>query len=186
MTTYKMPQVLGGGEVEATEEWGGCAGGRPEYQIGGITVLMPPGMPLEAVKPPLPAEPPVGGVVRADFKAQDMLDIESWVFEHGEIPAPNGNSWCGAGRDEAFSWAQICELGTPVRLVPAPEPVNLPWECRDDANNGVLVEESDVRRGQIYVDAENAHILPADAREMARALNTAADQAEREATDGVQ
>jgi hypothetical protein len=175
-TTYQLPILPGEMVAHHRKNYAGTdyAG----FYVEGEIVWVPVSLLVE-VKPPLPTEPPVGAVVRADFKAPDMPDIESWVFEHGEIPAPNGNSWCGAGRDEAFSWAEICALGTPVRLVPAPEPVELPWNF---GPVGVDFDSYGLGFGPhkvvVKLRGEVAHVTGPVAREMARALNTAADQAE--------
>ena len=65
MTRYKLPEVLGGGEIEATEWGSGCAGAGREYKIAdtGLTLWVSPGSTLEMVEEPLPEEPPVGSVV---------------------------------------------------------------------------------------------------------------------------
>ena len=117
MARYRLPDVLGGGEIEANEYWPGCAGGCPggsaEYRTAtGITITMPEGMTLKQITAPTPEEPPFGSVVRADFRPSDHEDKESWVFER------HGNGWYGVGRDKMHSWAQLCEFSTPVLLVP--------------------------------------------------------------------
>ena len=119
MRRYKLPAVLGGGEIEATETWGGCAGGRPEYQIGagdnGFTLLAPRGTPLDAVPPPAPAEPEPGAYL-----------VGGVICVH--LPAgPIGCTWFIAENDgRPYRWADWAEtwdrLGAPiVPLVPRGE-----------------------------------------------------------------
>lgn len=141
---------------------------------------------LTKITPPLPEEPPVGAVVRADFAAPDVAR-QLWVFEHAA--SPNGNSWYGAGRDEAFSWADICALGNPQLLAPAPEPVALPWEFTDaDAITGRVTASPWVggNRYDVLASIRGGDILgmnATQAREMARALWTAADKADEQVRD---
>lgn len=169
MTTYK---IVIAEEVEGTPSIDGMVA----VTVQGLRVRLPLGL-LTEVKPPLPEEPPVGAVVRADFAAPDVAR-QLWVFEHAEIPAPNGNSWYGAGRDEAFSWADICALGTPVSLIPAPEPVELPWGYGPVS---VAFDPHGLSGGPhkvvVGLNGQTGNIVAAVAYKMARALNTAADEA---------
>lgn len=173
MTRYRLPDALGGGEIEAEEMWGGCAGGRPEYLVAGsrITITMPEGTPMEAVAPPLPPEPPVGTVVLVGMVFEQVLRR----YEHG---------WAGPGdeRGEYATWAEVCSLGTPVLLVPdplagAPE---LPWT---DAGISVSVKVGVevITRGQVRVvaDGDYAYLVPSVARQMGLALLRAAAEVEQ-------
>lgn len=186
MTTYKLPEIIGGAEVEATEQWSGCAGAQPEYLVGGITITMPVGVLLEQVKPPLPPEPPDDNVVRTPG---------GHVWQRCDDAAEAATMPTRPWRNEDMgweSWAGVCDYGTPVPLLPAPEPVTLPWAMSDPfSRQRVRVTTSDanfegdgpsqlsaawVAAGSEHV---GSHINAATAREMAYALLTAADEADR-------
>lgn len=171
MTTYRLPELLGGGEVEATENWGGCAGGRPEYRVGGITVLMPPGMPLEQISPPVPVEPGIASVV---------LDCHDRAWQH--LAFGGRGDWCCTVDDLGADWEELNrEYGPLVHLVHAPEPVELPWVREYDNAPAVKVSRSSASNRAAYV--ENwGHLTADDARQMARALWTVANEHELEAT----
>jgi len=120
MTRYKLPDELGGRTVDAEETWGGCAGARPEYRIGDITLTMPPGTPLKVMPP---AEPPPGPY---------LLDGGAVVIctSPGDWWVPNGRGNPGVFR---YMWPGFWEKfgGPDVTLVPlVPDPaagVQLPW-----------------------------------------------------------
>jgi hypothetical protein len=118
---YRLPEALGGGEIEAEEIWGGCAGGRPEYRLqGGVTILAPAGEPFAPVVPPLPPEPPQDSVVAVIYPNTTTLVFQRWQ-----------GSWRRPGYEETYRWADINGFeGTVVTLVPDPfaEPVELPWK----------------------------------------------------------
>lgn len=97
---FELPPILGSGEIEAVEVWGGCPGGRPEYTIEGtrITITMPEGTPLERVKPPLPPEPCCGYYLAHDSD-------QALVAQHQE--GYGGQGWTLAGWVDQFTWEQI-------------------------------------------------------------------------------
>lgn len=117
---------------------------------------------LTEVKPPLPPEPPVASFVVAGSHMLNRRDDQ-------------GIDWWDYGNRCWLTWAQVCELGTPVRLVPAPEPVALPWVGPGEY---LAVESPAARTIRVTADDRDTLCTPDVAREMARALNTAADQAE--------
>lgn len=112
MTKYVLPEVLGGGQVEAEEEWGGRRrGGRPSYQLAGsrITLVMPEGKPLECV---LPSEPSVGSVV---ILGRSLDDLQSGVvFRRYE------DGWAHPGSSLSYfvSWEALVKSGTIEYLEP--------------------------------------------------------------------
>lgn len=177
MPRYRLPEALGGGEVEATEWWSGCAGANREYRIAGtsISFSMPSHSPLEEVSPPLPPEPPVGSVV-LDGKGRAWQRVGPPNEDH------QGCRWWSSHDVTDDTWAGLNQGYAPLtRLVPAAEPVTLPWR-----GNGVVVEQTIDGAGPgsfVHVSTKDAsygfcHLKPDVAREMARALWTAAEQAE--------
>lgn len=177
MSRYKMPEVLGGGEFEehprGTPTAAEAPSGTVAFLINGCLVCVAAGL-LTAVKPPLPEEPPVGSFVLVTVQSKVLhrrndAGIDWWDYL--------GKCW--------LTWAQVCELGTPVRLVPAPEPVELPWAYHRDSKSIVIVRLGSINSScPVRIDTRDDYeYVSADAaREMARALNTAADKAEAEAT----
>lgn len=183
-TRYRLPDGIRDGEIEAEEVWGGCAGGRPEYQLaGGFTLLAPAGQPLERVTPPPPEEPPNFAVVRVGTRA----------YIRDDLPAANHLNWYGPeGRK---SWDELCGMANrftgfpPVLLIPDPfaEPVALPWSAATEPISSLrptLYVEAAVLPG-VHITARpfgdgQWQLSPAVARDMARALWAAADAAEKE------
>lgn len=111
MTTYRLPDVLGGAEFELSHHTrsSGMAYGR----AAGLTVAVPFDVLVE-VEPPLPPEPPDGSVVWVDNPSACR------VFERDgsrRIDA-NGRHWWVGGRERPMTWVDVCSYGTPVRLVP--------------------------------------------------------------------
>ncbi len=169
MTRYRLPEVLGGGEVDAEETWGGCAGGRPEYRIEGITVTMPAGTPMEPVDT-TPPEPEPGVYFIGN-------DGEAW--QHFADRADE-QRWCVVGYSPILTWRQVwAKVGgpgiTPRRLVPEPAPVDMPYALYD-----VTVE---ARENGVWlaVDEEGTYCSPEAAESHGWALISAA-RAAREAT----
>lgn len=109
-TRYRLPDGIRDGEIEAEEIWGGCAGGRPEYQLaGGFTLLAPAGQPLERVTPPLPDEPPVGAVV---------LDSDNRAWQH---TMGHRGDWECTYDDMGDDWSGLNDGAGPLtRLIPDP------------------------------------------------------------------
>lgn len=177
MTRYRLPDALGGGEIEATEVWGGCAGGRPEYHLADdITVLAPMGQPFEMVEQP-PPEPPTGTIVLVRAGADRRYDCAFLRTEY--------SGWYGTTFMEHRTWEQLLEMDpAPALLVvdPFAEPVELPWKRHDVEVDQTV--DGDKPSDHVYVSTRNcrygfAHLTPADARDMARALWAVADSAER-------
>ncbi len=173
---YQFPDGLGGGVHQALTEYSSKAGDdwRLRFVLPNIGLVDVPASALVEVPPPLPPEPPVESVVLVGGEAAQRFE---------DNPNYPGTPWAGVGSGQRYSWAQLCTLGgwhgdpvvAPVLLVPAPEPVELPWTTRDTDDYNVEVDASDK---QVYVTASAAYMTPDQAREMARALWTAADAAE--------
>lgn len=118
---------------------------------------------LDEYEDPLPPEPPHESVVR-------VKDRGIWQSFHG--------AWEGTISRERKSWAQMCELGTPVPMVPNPlaEPVELPWHVADVSVRPTA--DYGIRAIRVAVDQDCAFLSPDHAREMARALWAAASAAD--------
>lgn len=168
MTRYKLPDALGGGEVEAREWWSGCAGAQAEYELdGGCKIVMALGERLELVKPPLPPEPGPG----------------LYLFEYG----PNGDTfvaededgygWHVAGYEGGLTWEELQDRWPGAkfrRLIPEPEPVELPWHATDIEGNAIVVERSNYPQfGDAYIQIGTSGAW-VEVAEMTRALWTAA------------
>lgn len=128
---------------------------------------------LDKVEPPLPPEPPMGAVVTLTPKRPAER-----VFSRDDESSPyKSEPWFG--EDGWWSWEEICSLGTPVRLVPDPfaEPVELPWVHAFEEGEPIKVWASSASNRAAYVEGWG-HLAADDARDMAKALWAAADQAE--------
>jgi hypothetical protein len=117
MSNYKLPDILGGGVVNVLH---GMA--REDDLVDCVlsdgSHLALPQRRLTKIEDPLPEEPPVGSVVRAQLVDEDR----PWVWERS-MDHHNGSGWYMAGADSTFEWAALCTRGTPVLLAPAPERV---------------------------------------------------------------
>lgn len=164
----RLPEELCGATYDAV-----TVGDVAHVDVPGVGRVVLPVASLTEVKPELPPEPPVDSVVRVGGWG-------GWVLDRHEE-----GKWYTTGDEFPWSWEKVCAKGTPVLLVEPPEPVTLPW-----TSNGVQVQQTtdDGRPGMnVFVSTKTAsygyaHLKPADAREMARALWTAADLAEAQAT----
>ncbi len=182
MTKYRLPAELGGAEIDAQEQWGGCAGGRPQYELdSGITVLMPPGTPMEAVPPLIPKEPGPGAYLIGDLVAENDGDRSA------------GN-WCYVGTHEWRYWDEfwakaggpdvaIVPLVPQTEVVPAPKlpDVQLPWSAISMSGLGLevsAIDTYDFSGVRLIVASLQVHLRPSTARSMAAALLVAADAAE--------
>ena len=170
MARYRLPEALGGGE---------CIFYAKGYAPGCVIVELvdvAPGLRVEIeevalteVKPPLPPEPPNG-----------VVYIEGWGYWQ-----KFSGFWEGTVSRKCNSWADVCALGTPVRLVPDPfaEPVEHPWE-RQIGTPYVYISGADhdgtvgFTVGPTLNTSDGYSLTAKEARVMARALETAADQAE--------
>ena len=174
---YRLPEVLGGGEYE----------GRPGALLmadhialnipgaGGkaASVYVYRGF-LTEIEEPLPEEPPPLAVV---------LDKDGKAWQHtGGYRGP----WECTHDDGGEDWGDLNrDYGPLTRLVPDPsaEPVELPWS-KHLHESVVNVVTGDF--GEVLVETISggrAMLLPLnppEARDMARALMTAADAAEKE------
>lgn len=130
----------------------------------------------EPAPPPLPPEPAVGEFVACGGDGNLLPFFRHW-----------SEGWSVVSRDPVFaevqSWAGVVAVARerakrdPVRLVPVPEPVTLPWEHGrqritvgvDGAGRGIVAE---------WINNDIVHSGPAVARAKAYALLSAADQAE--------
>jgi hypothetical protein len=178
MSRYKLPDVLGGGE---------CVFHSKGYQDGCWIVELVdtmPGMRLELessalteVEPPLPDEPPVGSFVAAGTNGNLLPLYRRWR-----------EGWMAVESLEDATWPEICAESqeragrSPVRLVPAPEPVELPWTGSDaDGDDDGRKIHVDCMLGLTLIrvvsgqDAIGIALDVAGLRELARAVTTAAD-----------
>lgn len=186
MTTYRLPEALGGGEVEVEIVPDPSVTRRTDN--GFLRVLIktdeesfPIALPfsvLTEVERPLPPEPPPGSVVLVGADADDPLSGYVYRHYHG--------AWAVPGEEDFTTWAGVCKLGIPVRLVPDPfaEPVELPWRAngRGTGLSASIEVGNGAMAGAVYVRLVTPNAGPIQvgipAREMARALWTAAGRAE--------
>lgn len=170
MKRYQLPDILGGGVIEADEIWGGCAGGRPEYDLGnGMSIIAPAGQPFGEVAPPLPPEPPNFSTVRIGGRAYVRDDNASHL------------SWVGPdGRRE---WSELCHLAMektgfpPVVLIhPLSEPVQMPWRGAEQDGEAVVIDRYDETSVSLVLTGRATAWLPLDvAVEAAHALLAAVE-----------
>lgn len=157
--TYRFPA----GDFEAAADHGDKLG----FDLPGTnTRVWVPRSALTKVTPPLPTEPPVGSFVNAGstvLHRRDSAGIDWWDLIN--------QCW--------LTWAQVCDLGTPVLLVPAPAPAALPWSGTSLYGIGLTVRLGDPIN--VEVGGALASLGPDMARKFARALNTAADEADQAA-----
>lgn len=169
---HLMRRPLGGGEYEPLTSFNSKAGDdwRVRFSIPDVGLVDIPMAALTEVKPPLPPEPLNGSFVRAGehyFQRDDQrLDMDH-------------SAWWNLSDDRWSTWEQVCQLGTPVRLVPAPEPVALPWQ---DGPLGVSFDPRGLGGGPhkvvVVVGAHTANVTALVARAAGYAFLTAADAAE--------
>jgi hypothetical protein len=169
---YKLPEALGGGEVTVGERW---SDGRTTVTAtmvddGTVHLRLPLDL-LTEVAEPLPEEPPVGSVV---------FDVSGDAWQNTGI-----GGWQIAGGTDDATWRALSEHWGPVRvLVPAPPPVELPWNLRDIsgvADRFAMVQPGGHLSILTIGDRRESYsvvLTPTQARDMARALWTAADRSE--------
>lgn len=168
MTKYRLPEALGGGEVDVLH---GMArdDGRVDCDVPEVGIVTVPFRALTEVQPP---EPPIGAFVHlaSYYGLYERID-RGWI---------DGTLTGG----KAYEWETLVRLNsgdTPVRLAPVPfvEPVKLRWE---QGPVGVDFAPEGLGGGPHKVvvvagdDARNITALVA--RDMAHALWAAADAAE--------
>lgn len=162
MTRYKLPDVLGGGEHEATVNSG--SQGRVVFHFDGGAVLWIPPDQLVALPDPVPAEPEPGAY---------LIGTTPFIRQSGE----HAREWLGAGF-HVRTWAEVWfAAGGPdvtiTKLVPAMPEVELPWGVHE-----VTVMFAPMALNERYVKVlipnEWDFLTAKDAEAMAAALMTAA------------
>lgn len=181
-TRYRLPDELGGHPVTVVQPHVADSGMRDVIvQLDGES--FPAALPmtlLVEVVPPLPPEPPVGSIVAAGYADNPLPIYRRW-----------DEGWYAVGLQDGYSgWAEICALSmeragvAPRLLVPAPEPVELPWRSEDGAVEvdaavgcGCHGEEDGAHLIRVAMDTP-AHLEAAQARAFGLVLVAAADAAE--------
>jgi len=174
MTRYRLPEALGGGEMEEYRKVSGgteAPTGTVAFLLDGCLICVAKSL-LAEVAPPLPEEPPAGSAVA----------VGSYVYQRSD--AERDNHWLVTGAVFGSSWAELCSgAEPPVRLVPDPlaGPMELPWEHVDREGYDIGVYESQRQWAAARVgQGEHCADLTAEAcRTMARSLCGAADASER-------
>lgn len=175
MTRYKLPAVLGLAECvfhSAGHDEGNWIVELTDV-VPGMRLELPASM-LTEVKPPLPEEPPVGAV---------LLDYSGTAWQRFTVLG--GTNWNSTGDDpNVTTWEGLQDEGPLTHLVPDPfaEPVELPWEHkdRDGYSMGVYESQRPWAAARVGCGDHCADLTPDACREMANALVTAADAAEKE------
>lgn len=171
MTQYKLPDQLGGGEVDAVE-----------YDKDGQTwIWFPIGEwmmhcrsdALTKVEPPLPPEPPIGTV---------MLDKDGDVWQRDNETSDYG--WVGTAVPARVPWECLnAKYGPLTRLVPDPadDAPALPWECDDEDGDELRIEPTSRTDLAAFIKTTRAgvRLTAADARLAAAALLRAAREVEQ-------
>jgi hypothetical protein len=167
MTRYRLPEALGGGEHEAYGF---------DFAASGTVSFIGEGWSLEVArdqlsKVALPPEPPVGSVVLDNEGDAWQLTPLGWVI----ASASRG----GYETSAALQRYGLAEL-TPLVPDPFGEPVELPWVREAKAFGEELRVEFSHQdyAGDAAIYAAGGHMTCSEARDMARALWTAANQAE--------
>jgi hypothetical protein len=173
MIGYRLIEALGGAEVEVMHGFA-RDDGRLDIHVPGFDgAFTVPKHALIMVESPLPPEPPLWSVV---------LDRQGHAWQH---IADGRGEWDCAVHDLGADWEELNrDRGPLIPLVPDPfaVPVELPWT--GESSYGTKVEVL----GGVDVDLRiqsksggfpaTASFKPDRARELARALWAAADQAE--------
>lgn len=194
---YTLPPEMGGHECEIVWRSSALVAGveiaKVRYPVDGFEVTSEVLWSwLTSVKPP-PQEPPNGSVVRVfrlGFRAVFERDDEA------AISWPKDTHWFGTDRIDPYTWLDIqtlAETTAPVLLVPDPfaEPVQLPWRSKTPPtrmpNTTLGVAAVHCNKGLVasIQVIDSAYTItydfddPADAREYARAVWAAANQADK-------
>lgn len=194
MTRYKLPDELGGAEVQQVR-WDSKYEAMPKIPKGYVAVsgdanpawiIYVPDGALTEVPPPIPAEPEPG-VYRAWRPGWEERGVV--IVNDGE----DGGNWGVVGDIVWRSWEDFVRqlgLGGPGvvirKLQPAPEPVQLPWReenlevyrsvgcgCHEGQTDGEPLIRLDDHDAKQYRVMNGAY-----ATRLAHALLTAADAAE--------
>jgi hypothetical protein len=165
---YRFPPELGGGERPSSPNRdappGTVAFAVTDVDNTGAWVVYVPLALLTKVDPPRP-EPPMWSVVQ----------IGGSFFERTD------RDWVDLTTGARLPWVQVCEVGTPTRLVPDPsgDPVELPWTHVDPYGAKATIRTWPVGIVRVEIPG-SCDLLAGEARSMAHALWAAADAAERE------
>ena len=179
---YLLPESLGRVEVEFVCEAGHrgawsvvVRGGGPQFDINPSW--------LTEVDPPSPAEPEPGAYLVGDCIAMRFARYEGYNQWRWDSPNDRDGFDTGGWLD---LWSDIGGADVTIRrLVPDPlaEPVELPWEFRVGTNSETRVSSHGThgvldKNAAVGAYATTVRLSPEQAREKARALWTAAAQAE--------
>ncbi len=140
--TYRLPDDLGGWPVRIIDD-GERAMGQgyrvviTEGPYQGSLIILDHKVKLVAVAPPLPDEPPVGSVMRALLPDEDDEDED----EPAAVERTK-RGWFATGSASSLEWAELCQRGAPVLLVPDPfrDAPELPYEHTDDDGDWARIE----------------------------------------------
>lgn len=186
----KLPNALGGAEVDAivADPLPMMIAGQPVAachvpDVGWVAV---PTSKLTDVPPPLPPEPEPGM-----YEVRRPGSSGQWLIQRC---AAHPDAWRMAGHEGWLSWPEVLQIipgATVTRLVPAPEPVTLPWSlgkrdryeaqvwpAADSRGPTGNVCDRNTRYGAGVGSETTVNLTPAEARAKAYALLSAADQAE--------
>lgn len=171
MTTYRLPDWLGGHKCQALNE-NSSQGVLVEIdQYEGQRIIVPRDL-LAEVKPPLPPQPEYGEFVACGTDGNLLPIYRRWMDPDGWSDVSDRNS-------HSVPWAQVCEVSqnrayrNPIRLIadPADDAPPLPWtldSCRRSASVGTP------RHGTVVVDVPGIDYTPGECEQIARALLSAA------------
>lgn len=175
MTTYRLPDALGGAEVEITSEPGQrLASFRiPGTNMGIITLAHSL---LVEVKPPLPPEPTVDGTfVTVESEGPKVYAYSRRGAVRMSMHPDLLPEYCWWWHDDTswVSWAQVCAEGDPVVRVPDPaaDAPELPWHTTDSEGTSVCVQST--RPGWTFIETSNGGgvwLTPDDMRTLAAVL----------------
>lgn len=145
-----------------------CVGGA-DLMVNGQQIRLP-----DALLRLVPPEPPNNSAVK----------VGRQIYRRDDAAAEDdGYHWFSAGVRTPCSWVDLTDRGTPVLLVPAPEPVTLPWKNVDNDGDRLTIQRGE-NPHLIEVKASDGHgnlvIVYAPRDELLRAVWTAAaDEADR-------
>lgn len=171
MSVWRFPEALGG------REWADSAnhGDEVGFDLPGMERLWLPAAYLTEVTPPLPEEPAVGS-----FAVVTGGDFGLTVFHRHD---QRGFDWFDIGAKAWDTWSVMHARGKVQVLVPAPEPVALPWAGEESDGGRITVDRYDAGNVSVVLAGRATAWFPlATAREFGQAVIAAADQAEAAAS----